>query len=374
MDCELCSQNKAAIHIRICNECIRKGSDQALEMITSAHQKIRKKLSFPIIIPKSSNGLLCNLCSNECQLTEGDLSFCGLRENINGQLVGSTDRKAKLHLYYDSNPTNCCASWFCPAGTGCGYPEYALKENAERGYSNCSVFFYGCNFNCLFCQNLSHKTHCREEPYQNIESLLDQALRKDVTCLCFFGGSPEPHFPFALNFAKEIFARKEKDRVYRICWEWNGAGNPELVKQAARLSLQTGGIIKFDLKAFHPELHKALTGISKKRTYENFSLVAELVDKRPEVPLLTATTLLVPYYVDAQEVEKIAEFIASHNPDIPYSLLVFHPAAFMSDLPITPIEQVRDCYLAAKKHLTRVNIGNKHLLGLSKTELNKLED
>ena len=80
--------------------------------------------------------------------------------------------------------------------------------------------------------------------------------------------------------------------------------------------------------------------------------------------MLTATTLLVPFYVDEKEVEDIASFIASINRDIPYSLLVFHPDYYMRDMPITPTEQVHRCYEAAKRHLKNVNIGNKQLLGL----------
>ncbi|MCS7144560.1 MAG: radical SAM protein, partial [Archaeoglobaceae archaeon] len=85
-------------------------------------------------------------------------------------------------------------------------------------------------------------------------------------------------------------------------------------------------------------------------------------EKFPEV--LSATTLLVPYYVDEKEIEGIASFIASIDEKIPYSLLIFHPDYRLRDLPITPREQVFNCYKTAKKYLKNVNIGNLHLLGL----------
>jgi pyruvate formate lyase activating enzyme len=66
--------------------------------------------------------------------------------------------------------------------------------------------------------------------------------------------------------------------------------------------------------------------------------------------------------VDKQEVGKIASFISSLNPNIPYSLLVFHPDFFLEDLPVTPQEQVSECYDTARKYLKRVNIGNRQLL------------
>jgi pyruvate-formate lyase-activating enzyme len=36
----------------------------------------------------------------------------------------------------------------------------------------------------------------------------------------------------------------------RICWEWYGCGNTDLVNRAAELSFQFRGVVKFDLKAF----------------------------------------------------------------------------------------------------------------------------
>ncbi|MFN3384585.1 MAG: radical SAM protein, partial [Archaeoglobaceae archaeon] len=72
----------------------------------------------------------------------------------------------------------------------------------------------------------------------------------------------------------------------------------------------------------------------------------------------------VPYYVDEKEVEGIASFMASIDENVPYSLLVFHPDYLLRDLPITPKEQVLNCFKVAKRFLKRVNIGNLHLLGI----------
>ena len=145
---------------------------------------------------------------------------------------------------------------------------------------------------------------------------------------------------------------------------WNGCGNRNLVKHTAEISFRSGGIVKFDLKAYDPNLSIALSGVPNKRAYENFQLIAEEFFKNSAPPVLTATTLLVSFYVDESEVENIARFIANINPEIPYSLLVFPPDFYMRDMPITPREQVQRCYDAAKRHLKNVNIGNKQLLGL----------
>ena len=60
---------------------------------------------------------------------------------------------------------------------------------------------------------------------------------------------------------------------------------------------------------------------------------------------------------------KIAVFLASIDPSIPYSLLGFYPSFVINDLPSTSREQAERCFIAAKKQgLERVTIGNKHLL------------
>ena len=102
-----------------------------------------------------------------------------------------------------------------------------------------------------------------------------------------------------------------------------------------------------------------LTGRPNNRTLNNFRMISEDFKKKD---LLTATTLLIPGYIDKEEVKKIARFISNLDCDIPYSLLAFHPDFKMIDMPITPRKQAEECYQAAKKYLNRVNIGNKHLL------------
>lgn len=244
-----------------------------------------------------------------------------------------------LSFYEDPLPTNCCNAWFC--------------EGSKMRGTNLAVFYYGCNFDCLFCQNWQHKSIGLAKSY-SVEEMVDAALKDRVKCICHFGGSPEPQLTFALRFSE----RAAREKEVMVCWEWNGGGRKKYVRKAAKLSSETNGTVKFDLKAWNENLHRILTGRSNKPSLENFAVVWETA---PEV--ISATTLLVPYYVDEREVEGIAKFIASFDKRIPYSLLIFHPDYKLRDLPVTPVDQVRKCYNAAKKHLERVNVGNLHLLG-----------
>ena len=82
-----------------------------------------------------------------------------------------------------------------------------------------------------------------------------------------------------------------------------------------------------------------------------------------DLPLVIASTLLVPGYVDAREVGLIAGFIASLNPNIPYALLALAPQFYMQDLPRTSVGHAEAAEEAARAAgLTNVRIGNRHLL------------
>ena len=191
---------------------------------------------------------------------------------------------------------------------------------------------------------------------------LATAVDHRTACVCYFGGDPTPQLFHALK-ASELALSRNRDRILRICWETNGSMNPTLLKRMVDLSVQSGGCVKFDLKAYNENLHKAICGVSNQQTLENFTWVSEQRTQRPDPPLLIASTLLVPGYVDAHEVGKIATFIASLDPAIPYSLLAFYPHFYMPDFPTTSRKHAEECQQTAiDTGLKNVHIGNLHLL------------
>ncbi|MFQ5711561.1 MAG: radical SAM protein [Candidatus Geothermarchaeales archaeon] len=370
-NCAVCGKEKQIAGVLgVCVECIRSRWEEAKEFTSLSHSTTRAAFGLPGDPPKALSGIRCNNCLNQCQMGDGEAGYCGLRANRGGRLFSkATINQALAHIYLDPHVTNCCATYFCPAGTGSGYPKHAYTHGPEHGFFNLAVFFYGCGFDCLFCQNYSHK-NASSSPSVSMDEFVKTVLSNPkISCICYFGGSPEPQFPFAIKASKKVL--EESDRIIRVCWEWNGNGVKEMVKRAAELSLISGGNVKFDLKTHARELSLALSGVSNEGVYKNFEMVYhECYNERRELPVLNATTLLVPGYVDAQEVEGIAKFIADIDPEIPYRLLIFHPDYKMRDLPITPLRQVQDCLSAAKKYLKGVDIGNKHLLGLCGRYLN----
>jgi pyruvate formate lyase activating enzyme len=276
-------------------------------------------------------------------------------------LVG-TAQAAAVSWRQDPLPTNCCARFVCPAANECGYPRYSWTPGAEHGYRNLAVGYYGCTFDCLYCQSWQARTTDGAERKSATE--LAEAVDERTSCICFFGGDPTPQMAHALASAKLARKRAVKEgRILRICFETNGAMNRALLEKAADLALESGGCIKFDLKAFHPAVHQALCGAANEATLANFAWLAARRHERPEVPLAIAATTLVPGYVDVEEVEPLSRYLAGLGTDIPYLLIGFFSCYQMSDLPNTSRQQARRCLKAAKAAgLTCVQLDNAALL------------
>jgi pyruvate formate lyase activating enzyme len=361
--CRICRNASPSIskELGVCLACIRQRPDQALPCAMDAHKRSRDAFGLPAAAPRDPKGVRCKICVNECSIPEGGTGYCGLRKNDKGRMPDISTGRGKLSWYHDPLPTNCVGDWVCPGGTGAGYPRYAYRNGPEVGYKNLAVFFHACSFNCLFCQNWTFRQETQSLETHTVEELVADVDEK-TACICYFGGDPAPQLPFSIRASRLARARRGNS-ILRICWETGGAMHPALLKDAATLALDSGGCIKFDLKTWDENLHIALTGITNRRTLENFQRAGSQLSRRRMPPPVLASTLLVPGYIDENEVRHIARFIASVNPDIPYSLLGFYPHFFMSDLPRTSRALAERCRaIAHEEGLQQVKIGNLHLL------------
>ena len=316
-------------------------------MARRAHAVARERFGLPTAAPRAADGRHCGLCVQDCVIAEGERGYCGLRRVREGRIehLAGTPSRGLLQWYRDPLPTNCVADWVCPG-------------SRQRGKHNLAVFYSSCTFDCLYCQNW----HFRETDPQHSRKVsareLAAAANARTYCVCYFGGDPASQMAHALATSR-LLARQG----VLICWETNGSGNPRLMARALDLSLASGGCIKFDLKAVDDGLHRALTGASNRQTLENFTHAAARFGERPEPPLVVASTLLVPGYVDAEEVGRIASFIASLDRRIPYTLLAFAPQFMFQDLGTTTRHHADEAETAARAAgLTRVRVGNRHLL------------
>jgi pyruvate formate lyase activating enzyme len=347
--CSVCGAGGHALSqaLPVCTGCIRRHQAQALRLAEAVHQRVRHDHSLPGRPPRAEGGTRCALCVQECRIGEGQRGFCGLRTSRQGRLahLAGLPRHGLLEWYRDPLPTNCVADWVC-----------AGSRQYER--HNLAVFYQSCTLDCLFCQNWHFRDVSADQAAGTTAAGLASAANSRTYCVCFFGGDPASQMPHALA-AGRLLAKAG----VTVCWETAGTSHPRLLDLAVQLSFETGGCIKFDLKAWSEPLHVALTGGSNRRTLENFARAGRRTAERPDPPLVVASTLLVPGYVDTDEVGQIAAFIAGINPDIPYALLAFAPQYWMSDLAGTSARQAAAAEAAARAAgLRNVRIGNRHLL------------
>ncbi len=348
LHCGAWSREIAAV-LSHCGKCIKEGKETVIKYLHDVHRNIdrQRKLLGPAEQGKGYPS--CRICSRGCSPAPGERGFCRLRENRDGRLLhlAGTPSRGLLQHYYDPLPTNCVADWVCPARG-----QYYWGKNL-------AVFYGACTLNCLFCQNWQYRVLTEE--LQPLYSAQELAARVDdsTACICFFGGDPAPQAPHALNTARK--ALKLNPRL-KICWETSGLMTAVFLEKMLALSLQSGGTVKFDIKAYNENLYFALTGWNNGQLFANFARCAE-VSSQNNSTLAVASTLLVPGYIDADEVYSIASFIASIDPQTPYSLLGFYPHFYMKDLPKTRRKTARECYSAAREAgLKRVRLANEHLL------------
>jgi len=105
--------------------------------------------------------------------------------------------------------------------------------------------------------------------------------------------------------------------------------------------------VSVGFKAFREDLHIDYTGKSNKPILENF---VKLYESGVE---LSAETVLIPGYVDAQEIGRIAKFIASVDKDLRLQIDAYFQAG---DNPWRPpkASEMDEAVAEAKKHLNNV--------------------
>jgi pyruvate formate lyase activating enzyme len=331
MPCLLCGRNDVSHILGVCVQCIKDNYERAEPLIKKAHEISRGRFGMPFCAPKE--GVPCGLCINECSIPEGGVGFCTVRKNEGGR-IRNISEAAFVSEYYDPLPTNCVAMDFC-------------EVKGESG-KNLAVFYGACSFDCLFCQNWQFRLERNIMTSEGLAEMADEKTR----CICFFGGDPTPQIEHALATSR---LAKQK-----ICFETNGSLNPKKMDLVAQTSFNSGGTIKIDIKAFDEKINYALCGVSNSNTLKNFKNLSSLSKIRKS--FLVASTLLVPYYVEIEEVESIARFISNLSPQIPYVLLAFSPHYLMTDLPPTSKKQAEECLNVARKHLENVKLGNAWLV------------
>ncbi len=223
----------------------------------------------------------------------------------------------------------------------------AFAESTKQAY----LHFWGCNIRCkgCVCQKvvfdfmLDRNMHLHvAEPrgiaaaptrFMEVDDVVETLVGLDVKWVLFEGqeASLDPQMPF---IAETLHRRQ-------------GTTNVLLTNAFIMPDLKHIDKVSVGLKAFDEKLHIEYTGESNRTILENFPKIYQ-----SGVPMM-AETVLIPGYIDYEEIEKIAKYIASVDPNIRYQIDAYFKAGNNPwRRPTT--EEVERAVVAAKKHLNNV--------------------
>ena len=213
-----------------------------------------------------------------------------------------------------------------------------------------SVGSYGCTMDCPFCQNASiarageHDVAWWETtPEELVARALDLRWRR---CIGIAYTYNEPLFGW--RFVRDTGVVAHDAGLVNVLVS-NGMASESVLADLSPLV----DAANIDLKCFTEQGYRALGGSLAvvKRT------IAALA--RLETCHLEVTTLVVPGISDdAAQVDAMARWLSTLDPDIPYHLTRYFPRHRMRDVPATPVPLLYELADIARAHLNDVLIGN----------------
>ncbi len=189
-----------------------------------------------------------------------------------------------------------------------------------------TVFMAGCNFKCLQCQSWTTSQYpdngydqrgygdpktLAEECLQGLNTFAARLIGADR--ISFSGGESTIHLPYVEKVVEE--ARKIEPDT-KVNFDTNGYMSEKSLERV--LSFSTS--ITYDLKAYHDEVHLALTGASSKPVLRN----AEHIGRYARDKLWEYRIVVIPELTE-DEVKPLTDFIAAVDPSLPVCFLAFRP-------------------------------------------------
>jgi pyruvate formate lyase activating enzyme len=289
-----------------------------------------------ILYKKEKNKVRCLACSHKCLISEGKTGICGVRKNIN----------EKLYLLVYGKP---CAVHVDPI-------EKKPLYHFLPGTRTFSIGSFGCNLRCGWCQNyeISQKTkgkdkeEVEDEGYDlSPKQVVEQAIKTECKSISYTYNEPAIFSEYVYDCA-EIAHKKGLKNVLVT----NGYFSKESFDFLMIEKLIDA--VNIDLKSFSDATYKKYCGARLKPVLDNIKMFYDAVVH------IEITTLIIPGVNDSEkELEKIAEFIAKIDKNIPWHISRFFPNYKMLDKSITGLgilEKARE--IGIKAGLKFVHIGN----------------
>jgi len=233
------------------------------------------------------------------------------------------------------------------------------KVTYNEKYRFATLHNKGCTFRCPVC---SYKLRSGADGAPGLgfpaperflsREELKQALRSvPVDKVFFMGGEPTvaPELPEMLDFVRNELG------VKTYLGHTNGS----------KLPLPNLNGANVGLKAWDENVHRVYTGQPKQRIFDNFAAAFAAGLE------LKANVVYVPGLVDVDQVEAIAAWIATLNPDIRFHIMGYIPVPGQP-YPRPTTEQMQTAEEVCRRHLHHV--ASSHLTTLEANDLSARDD
>ena len=274
----------------------------------------------------------CQLCPHTCFLRNGNIGVCGARKNKNGSLLALTYGEVTGHKL---DPVE-------------KKPLYHFLPGSDIY----SIGGWGCNFNCIFCQNSA---------ISQTESATVHMTPRDIAVHAAQDGSVGVAYTYnepviAIEFVMDCCALVRKAGGKNVLVT-NGYINPAPLADLLPLV----DAMNIDLKAFNNHFYKKMCGGTLEPVLDTIARVKGRTH-------LEITTLIIPEANDAvPELEDQAAWIADTvGRDVPCHLTAYHPSYRYHKSGTTEAHLKNARYIFRKK-LDYVYLGNVAIPGASDT-------
>jgi len=274
--------------------------------------------------------ILCELCPRQCVIAEGECGFCSVRQNVDGALYALTY----------------------------GYPVAVQVDPIEKkplaefmpGSTTFSIGTYGCNLDCIFCQNhhLSRGMYTDGKEYQYIspEEIVSLAKKHGCDSIAYTYNEPTIFGEYLVDIAKLA----HEDGLANVL-----VSNGYISADAARDIYPLIDAANIDMKGFSQQFYADMTRSKLKPVLESIEYFYSLGHH------LELTNLVIPGKNDSDEmISAYLEWVSDKlDKSVPLHFSAFHPDYQYHGSPRTsPGILYRARGLALEKGFSGVYLGN----------------
>jgi len=280
--------------------------------------------------PLANQRVRCTACARYCNIPEGRIGFCGVRQNIDGKLN---------LLVYGKVIT--------------GHVDPIEKKPVTHYMPGSKIFSIattGCSWACQYCQNYDISQRRKPEGTDLAPAeIAAMAMSRGCQGLAYTYNQPT----IFIEFARDVGLAAHKGGLINI-FVSNGYDTPESVGMMSDFL----DCITVDFKGNNE------TGFLRKWVLvpDGEPILQTLIDIRDKTKIHTEITdLVIPEVGDnLEQARKLSRWLYDNlGPDVPLHFLRFHPDYKMMHLPNTPVRTLEEhCKVAREEGLRYVYVGN----------------